>query len=160
MTTTRRRTTSARRSVTAVPRGAAASGALSAPARLLAELRGVILEARQQTARLVDAGLTLLYWQVGARIRREVLGHKRAGYGERIVSALSRQLEAEFGRGFSEKSLRHMVRFAEVFPERQILSTLLRELSWSHVLELLYLKDALQRDFYAELARVERWSGN
>lgn len=128
------------------------------PAGLLDELRECIVEARRQTARLVDAGLTLLYWQVGTRIRRAVLRNKRADYGERIVSALSRQLEAEFGRGFSEKSLRHMLRFAEAFPDREILSTLLRELSWSHFLELLYLKEPLQRDFYAEMARVERWS--
>ena len=51
-----------------------------------------------------------------------------------------------------------MVRFAEAFPDRQIVSTLLRELSWSHFLPLIYLKDPLQRDFYAEMSRVERWS--
>lgn len=132
--------------------------ASSAPAALLTEIRQFILEARQQAARLVDAGLTLLYWQIGEPIRREVLGQKRAGYGERIVSALSRELEAEFGRGFSEKSLRHMIRFAEAFPDRQIVSALLRELSWSHFLALIYLKDQHQRDFYAEMAGLERWS--
>ena len=129
-----------------------------APKALLAEVRDFILEARRQTARMVDAGLTLLYWQIGDRIRREILREKRAGYGERIVSALGRQLEYEFGRGFSEKSLRHMIRFAEAFPEFQIVSTLSRQLAWSHFLEIIYLKNDLQRDFYAELCRMERWS--
>lgn len=128
------------------------------PAGLLDELRQFIVEAREQTARLVDASLTLLYWRLGERIRREVLGHKRADYGEQIVSALSRQLELEFGRGFSEKSLRHMLRFAEAFPDREIVSTLSRELSWSHFLALIYLKEPLQRDFYAEMVRIEHWS--
>lgn len=49
-----------------------------------------------------------------------VLRLKRAGYGERIISALGRQLSAEFGRGFDEKSLRHMLRFAEAFNDETI----------------------------------------
>ncbi|CBK41625.1 conserved protein of unknown function, DUF1016 [Nitrospira defluvii] len=131
----------------------------AAPAKtLLAEVRQFVLEARRQTARLVDAGLTLLYWQIGDRIRREILSEKRAGYGERIVSALGEQLESEFGRGFSEKSLRHMIRFAETFPDMPIVSTLSRQLAWSHFMEIIYLKNDLQRSFYAELCRMERWS--
>lgn len=125
---------------------------------LLAEVRDLVLEARQQTARAVNAGLTLLYWQVGDRIRREILRERRAEYGGEILQTLSAKLEAEFGRGFSRRNLANMVRFAEAFPDRQIVSTLLRELSWSHFLPLIYLKDPLQRDFYAEMSRVERWS--
>jgi predicted nuclease of restriction endonuclease-like (RecB) superfamily len=125
---------------------------------LLSEVRDLILEARQRTAQAVNAGLTLLYWQVGNRIRREVLKEKRAEYGAEIVVSLARALEPEFGRGFSDKSLRHMVRFAEAFPDTQIVSALLRQLSWTHFLSLIYLKDTLQRDFYAEMCRIERWS--
>jgi len=125
---------------------------------LLAELRGMILSVRSQVAQAINAGLTMLYWQVGDRIRREILKEKRAAYGEEIVSALGRQLETEFGRGFSEKSLRHMIHFAEVFPDREIVSSLLRQLSWTHFLSIIYLKDPLQRDFYAEMCRIERWS--
>ena len=51
-----------------------------------------------------------------------------------------------------------MVRFAEVFPDREIVSTLSRQLGWSHFVEIIPLKDDLQRDFYAEMCRVERWS--
>lgn len=139
-------------------------GVVSAPevaqpsSALLAEVRDLVLEARQQTARAVNAGLTLLYWQVGDRIRREILRERRAEYGGEILQTLSAKLEAEFGRGFSQRNLANMVRFAEAFPDRQIVSTLLRELSWSHFLPLIYLKDPLQRDFYAEMSRVERWS--
>lgn len=144
---------SARRS-----RSGAATAALASPETLLAEVRGLILEARQQAARAVNAGLTLLYWQIGARIRREILRDKRAEYGAEIIRTLSVKLAAEFGRGFSEKSLHHMIRFAEAFPDRRIVSALLRELSWSHFLAIIYLKDPLQRSFYAEMCRVERWS--
>jgi len=128
------------------------------PPVLLSEVRDLIFEARQRTAQAVNAGLTLLYWQVGDRIRREVLKEKRAEYGAEIVVSLARALEPEFGRGFSDKSLRHMVRFAEAFPDARIVSALLRQLSWTHFLSLIYLKDPLQRDFYAEMCRIERWS--
>jgi predicted nuclease of restriction endonuclease-like (RecB) superfamily len=64
----------------------------------------------------------------------------------------------EFGRGFDEKSLRHMIRFAEVFPTEQIVSALRRQLTWTHFKRLIYLDDPLKRDFYAEMCRMERWS--
>ena len=73
----------------------------------------------------------MLYWQVGHRLRTEVLGAKRAGYGERIVAAVAARLTAEFGRGFTDKNLRHMIRFAEAFPDREIVYALSRQLSWT-----------------------------
>jgi hypothetical protein len=78
--------------------------------------------------------------------------------GERIVSALMRQLESEYGRGFAEKNLRRMMQFATVFPEEQIVVSLSRQLSWTHFLALIPLKAPLQREFYAEMRRIERWS--
>lgn len=125
---------------------------------LLADVRELILQARAGVARAVDSGLTTLYWHVGRRVRQDILKQKRAAYGGQIVSALGRQLEMEFGRGFSEKSLRHMIRFAEAFPDFQIVSALLRQLSWTHFVSLIYLDDQLKRDFYAEMCRIERWS--
>jgi len=62
------------------------------PDKLLIEIRTLIEEARRQTAVAVDIGLTLLYWRIGGRIHREVLGSERAAYGEQIVVTLSRQL--------------------------------------------------------------------
>jgi len=125
---------------------------------LLSDLRQLIAEARRDVARQVNSALVLLYWRVGKRIRQDILKEKRAEYGRQIVSALGRQLEREFGRGFSEKSLRHMIRFAEVFPDLQIVSALLRQLSWTHFVSLIYLDDQLKRDFYAEMCRIERWN--
>ncbi|MFN0129917.1 MAG: PDDEXK nuclease domain-containing protein [Verrucomicrobiales bacterium] len=133
-------------------------GGVPAESPLLAELRHLIEDARTQVARIVDAGLTLLYWQVGHRIHSEVLGEKRAEYGAKIVVTVSRELEAEFGRGFEEKNLRRMVQFAEVFPDHEIVVTLSRQLSWSHFIELIPLNKPHQRDFYAEMCRIERWS--
>ena len=83
---------------------------------------------------------------------------KRAEYGERIVHALSAQLVREYGPRFDEKNLRRIIQFAEVFPDQQIVVTLSRQLGWSHFVALIPLKDELQRDFYAEMCRIERWS--
>ena len=77
----------------------------------LAEVRELILAARQQVAQTVNAGLTILYWQIGACIRKDVLKNKRAEYGGEILQALSAKLVDEFGRGYSPRNLASMVRF-------------------------------------------------
>jgi len=128
------------------------------PKVLLKDLRELIETARQDVARQVNSALVLLYWRVGKRIYQDILNEKRAGYGEQIVSAVSRELTAEFGQGFSEKNLWHMIRFVEVFPDEEIVSALRRQLSWTHFKQIVYLDDPLKRDFYAEMCRIERWS--
>jgi predicted nuclease of restriction endonuclease-like (RecB) superfamily len=128
------------------------------PTALLADLRRLIQHAREGVARAVDSSLTTLYWHVGQRIRQDILKEKRAEYGEQIVSALAAQLEREFGRGFSRRNLFNMVRFAEVFPDPRIVQPLAAQLSWTHFSLIIYLDDPLQRDFYAEMCRLERWS--
>ena len=125
---------------------------------LLNDLRTLITDARQEVARSVNSALVLLYWKVGQRIRQDILKEKRAEYGEQIVSTLSRKLTQEFGGGFKDKNLRHMIRFAEVFPEEQIVYALSRQLSWTHFRLVIYLDDSLKRDFYAEMCRLEGWS--
>ena len=130
----------------------------SRPLTLLAEVRQMILQAREGVARAVDSGLTTLYWHVGRRVRQDILKEKRAAYGEKIVATLGRQLETEFGRGFDEKNLRRMVQFAEVFSDERIVATLRRQLGWSHFKSLIPIKDSLKRDFYAEMCRIENWN--
>lgn len=129
----------------------------SKPETLLAEVRAMILNTRSQVAQTVNAGLTALYWQIGNRVRREILQEKRAEYGAEILRTLAASLELEFGRGFAEKNLRRMLQFAEVFPDQQIVVSLIRQLTWTHFIALIPLKDPLQREFYAEMCRLERW---
>lgn len=128
------------------------------PAALLTELRGLIESARQHVAQTANATLTMLYWHVGQRIRGEVLKDGRAGYGEEILATLSQELARDYGKGFNVSALTRMVKFSEAFPEEAIVATLSRELSWSHFVEILPLKQPLEREYYAELCRVERWS--
>lgn len=125
---------------------------------LLTEIRGLIETARQHVAQTANAALTMLYWHVGQRIRKEVLKNERAEYGEQIVSTLSTQLVAEYGKAFGLRSLRRMVQFAEVFPDETVVAALSQQLSWSHFIEILPLRQPLEREYYAELCRIERWS--
>jgi len=125
---------------------------------LLEDLRRMIEETRQGVAVTVNAALAMLYWKVGRRIREDILQKKRAGYGKQILPTLSAELTIEFGRGWNERNLAYMVRFAEAFPDETILHTLCAKLSWSHFRLIVGIDDPLKRDFYAELCRIEGWS--
>ena len=125
---------------------------------LISDIRRLIETARHNVAVTVNTGLTILYWQIGNRIRQDILKEKRAEYGKEIVATLSQELTKEYGNGFSYSALTRNVRFVEVFPKIKIVSTLSQQLSWSHFVEIIPLKDNLQRYFYAEMCRIERWS--
>ncbi len=127
-------------------------------ADLLGDIRSLIQQARERVAVSVNSTTVVLYWQIGKRIREDVLKNERAGYGEQIVSTLSKHLSSEYGSGFSEKSLHRMIQFAEVFPDQRIVASLMRQLSWTHFLQLIPLEDEVKREFYAEMCRVEGWS--
>ena len=125
---------------------------------LVAELRQLIDAARQRAATAVNAELTRLYWQVGERIHRDILGSQRAGYGEAIIPTLSKQLTVDYGRGWSARHLRLCIRLAQTYPDAAIVNTLCAELSWSHLRLIAAIDDPIKRDFYTELCRLERWS--
>jgi hypothetical protein len=91
------------------------------PEQLVAELRQLIAEARRQAAATVNVALTLLYWRVGERIRRSILGSERAVYGARILATLSQELVSEFGRGFDVTNLTRMMKFARSSRTRRLL---------------------------------------
>lgn len=125
---------------------------------LFADIKQLIEDARLQVSYAVSAGLTALFWNIGKRVNQEILNNQRAAYGKQIVATLSRQLVLAFGNDFEEKNLRRMIQFANQFPDEAIVATLWRQLSWSHFKLLLPVKDELQRNFYAQLCRVENWN--
>lgn len=126
--------------------------------QLLTDIRQLIEETRKAVSQTVNAGLTMLYWNIGKRINDELLNKRRAEYGQKILATLSVKLTEEFGRGWSEKHLRHCLRFVEVFPDYQNVSTMWRYLSWSHFKEIIYQDSELKIAFYAQLCRIENWS--
>jgi len=126
-------------------------------ASLLSDLRSLIQSARQRIASVACSIQTLLCWHVGRRLAKEHLHGGRAAYGKQILVTVSRELTAEYGRGFSYAEIARMIQFSQVFPDEAIVVTLSQQLSWSHFHALLPIKDPLARDFYAEMCRIERW---
>ena len=126
---------------------------------LIKDLRQIIEQARGRVASTANYELTMMYWHIGERINREVLSNQRAEYGKQIVASVARQLQEEYGKkGFEERTIRRMMKFAQMFPDIQIVSPLVSKLSWTHFLIVMPLKDELQREFYLTLAASERWS--
>jgi predicted nuclease of restriction endonuclease-like (RecB) superfamily len=126
-------------------------------ATLLTDLRALVHAARQRLAGAANATHTHLCLQVGRRLLRDNLRAGRAAYGQQILATVSQELTAEFGAGFDYSSLTRMARFAEWMTDEQVFAALSTQLSWSHFVVLLPVKDPLARDFYAEMCRVERW---
>ena len=115
---------------------------------LFTTVSGLIEEARRTLARQANSATVFLFWRIGQQVNSEVLNHQRAGYGQKIVSTLSAQLSALYGRSFEARNLRRMMQFAEQFPDFEIVSPLATQLSWSHVIEVLPLKMPQARLFY------------
>jgi len=125
---------------------------------LTVAIKQLISESRQQVAVTVNSAISILYWQIGKRIQDEILQNQRAEYGKEIISTLSKHLTAEYGNGWSKRQLHHCVLFADVYPEKEIVHTLCTQLSWSHLRLIIPMQSDLQRDFYIEMCKLEKWS--
>ena len=104
---------------------------------LLSSIRQLIDASRRRVAVAVNAELTMLYWHVGTHIRSAILQGERAEYGKKIIAHLSRDLTVIYGNGWSEKTLRHCLRIAEIFPSEEIVPALGRQLSWTQIKSLI-----------------------
>lgn len=112
--------------------------------RLLSDVRQLIESTKSQVAVTVNSAMTLMYWYIGDRINRELLGGERAAYGKQVVASLSRELIQQYGgREFSEKNLNRMRLFATRFPNLEIWTPVVSKLSWSHFLQVMPIEDDL-----------------
>ena len=119
---------------------------------LLSDLSQLIEQSKNFVIVQANSVMTMLFWNIGKRISDDILQNKRADYGKQIVSTLSTQLTIKYGKNFELRNLRRMMQFAEQFPDLEIVSPLVTQLSWSHFVELLPLKEADARLFYAKEA--------
>lgn len=82
---------------------------------LIQDLRQIIEQARGHVAATANYEQTMMYWHIGERINRAVLGNKRAEYGMHIVSQVATQLQHEYGKkGFEPRNIRRMMQFARL----------------------------------------------
>ena len=125
---------------------------------LFENIRRLIEESRVRTAVTVNAEITLLYWKIGKHIKEDILKNNRADYGQKVIESLSIQLTRLYGKGWSKRQIHNCLRFAETFPDEQIVHALRTQLSWTHIRSIIAIDDKLKRDFYIEICRIEKWS--
>ena len=125
---------------------------------LFSDVKALIEQSRLRVATSFDAEITMLYWNVGHRLKTDILSNGRAEYGERILDSLSARLTSEYGRGWSHKQLRHCIQLSSVFPDEEIFSAVRRKLNWTNIKMVMYISDPLKRNFYIEMCAMNYWS--
>ena len=125
---------------------------------LMQQLRELIENTRKRVASVVSDETSQLYWNVGNAINTFVLQGHRAEYGKQIVVSVARQLVAEYGDSFEEKNLRRMMQFATEYQDFEIVASLIRQLTWTHFIALIPIREPLKRAFYEQMAITEHWS--
>jgi len=123
---------------------------------LYQKIKNILDNARRATCVQVNFIMVEAYWNIGKMIvEHEQQGSSRAEYGASLIVNLSRRLTQDFGHGFSEQNLWSIRQFYSFFP---ILSTLWRELSWSHYKLLIRIDNNKTRKFYGEETVKSGWS--
>jgi predicted nuclease of restriction endonuclease-like (RecB) superfamily len=126
-------------------------------AELYNDVRNIILNARTAAIRSVDFERVMMYWQLGERIFvEEQHGKERADYGEYLVQNLSKQLEHEFGSGFSYRQLAYCRKFYRLYP---IVNALRSQFNWSQYRLLIAIDDSHKREYYELEALNNAWTG-
>ncbi len=124
--------------------------------QLKAQIGDLLREGRVQAGRAVNTILLQTYWQIGRHIVEfEQKGNIKAEYGSELLDRLSKDLTAEFGKGFSRSNLVYIRKFYLAFPKSETLS---HQLTWSHYFEILKADNDLEISFYVKQCEKENWS--
>ena len=128
---------------------------------ILKDMCGIIESSRKAAYQAVNTTLVQRNWLLGYRIASEELqGEERAKYGAEIIKKLSKELSAEYGKGFTKSNLYSFYAFYKTYP--QIFQTLSGKspslLSWSHYAALLQVNDEKARAWYEKEAAAQTWS--
>ncbi|MDA3854245.1 MAG: PDDEXK nuclease domain-containing protein, partial [Bacteroidales bacterium] len=123
------------------------------------EVKQILAQARHTTYAAINATMVQAYWHIGKRIvEEEQQGEKKAQYGKHLVKELSKQLTAEFGKGFGQRNINYFRKFYLAFPDYEMVHTLYAQLSWSHYKHLLRVQDEGARVYYLTEAAQNHWS--
>jgi len=121
-------------------------------------IKTIIDTSKQEAIIQLNNTMVLSYWEIGKQLKLEILKDERASYGEEVVQNISKKLTLEYGRGYSKAGLLRMIQVYNSFSDKQIVVTLSRQLSWSHFIEFIKVKDELKREFYMVMCTKERWN--
>lgn len=121
------------------------------------DVKGIIDAARANAVRSVDFCRVQMYWAIGKRIfEKEQQGKERAEYGTYLIRNLAKEIEPEYGSGFSVRQLERSRQFYRLYP---IASTLRTQLNWSQYKLLIAISDPEKREYYQLEAVNEGWTG-
>ena len=123
----------------------------------ISEVRKIIEDARNNAVRSVDYCRVQMYWNIGRRIfEEEQLGNERAEYGAYLIKNLAKDLEPEYGTGFSVRQLERARQFYRLYP---ITSAVRTQLNWSQYKQLISISDPDKREYYELEAVNNCWTG-
>jgi hypothetical protein len=105
---------------------------------LFTDLVEIINSGKFLASQTLNSALVLTYWSVGERLHKDILQEKRAEYGKEIVAKLATKLTEQFGKGFDRANLFNMLRFAEMYSEKEIIYALSRQLTWTHFRRIIF----------------------
>lgn len=121
------------------------------------DIKTIIGQARINAVRSVEFHRVEMYWKMGERIfTEEQHGKKRADYGSYLIRNLAKQLEPEYGSGFSPRQLERCRQFYRTYP---ITSTLRTQFNWSQYKLLISIEDKDKREYYELEAVKNAWTG-
>ncbi|MDF1488729.1 PDDEXK nuclease domain-containing protein [Tessaracoccus caeni] len=124
---------------------------------LVKDVRHIILTGRAEAVRSVDHHRVVTYWRLGQRIfEEEQDGLRRAPYGAALIEDLARQIQPEFGSGFSPRQLRYARQFYQRYP---MWNAVRSELNWYQHRTLIRIEDPDKRGFYEAESIRNSWTG-
>ena len=122
----------------------------------ISDIRNIITSARASAIRSVDFERVMMYWRLGERIVvEEQQGKMRADYGTYLLRNLAKQIEPDFGSGFSYRQLAFCRQFYNTYP---IVNTLRSQLNWSQYRFLFQMDDSNKREYYELEAVNNNWT--
>ncbi|SDP15801.1 Predicted nuclease of restriction endonuclease-like (RecB) superfamily, DUF1016 family [Mucilaginibacter sp. OK268] len=142
--------------------------------QLFQSVKELIERSQNQIVRNINSTMVFTYFQIGKMIvEDEQNGKERANYAKETLKKLSQSLTKDFGRGYSVDNLQNMRAFFIEYRNYETVSsisvspapnseTVYRNLpitfnlSWSHYVQLLKIKDKSEREFY----EIETANGN
>ncbi len=123
---------------------------------LVEELKNIIHQAKAKVTTTVNTVMVQTYWQIGKMlVEDEQQGEKRAKYGKQQLQSISKELTAEFGKGFDSRNLRNMRQFYLTFPIWQSVNA---KLSWTHYVRLIRIENRDAREWYIKESAENSWS--
>lgn len=122
----------------------------------VSDIRDIITTARATAIRSIDSQRVIMYWRLGERIVvEEQQGKERADYGTYLLRNLAKQIEPEFGSGFSYRQLAFCRQFYKTYP---IVNTLRSQLNWSQYRLLFQVDNQDKREYYELEAVNNNWT--